>query len=156
LLTQAIHTLDLPLHLVGPHRSVAFAMTSLLREIDAENVVAAARQLESGAIGVLDATTVARPGYPNRIEIAGTEGSAMMEGSALTPRGRGGTVAAGTALAGGGGANPMAFDHGPHRSLAEEMAAAIAQQRRSTNDARSAVLVQRLIEDLLADTERRA
>ncbi|MCI0755570.1 Gfo/Idh/MocA family protein [Teichococcus vastitatis] len=157
LLTQAIHTLDLLLHLAGPHRSVAaFAMTSPLRTIDTEDVVAAAIQFESGAIGALDATTVARPGYPERIEIAGTEGSALLEGSRLTLHGRDGPETVGAALAGGSGADPMAFDHGPHRALLEEMALAIAQERRPINDARSAIPVQRLIEDLLADAERPA
>ncbi|MDP9096878.1 MAG: Gfo/Idh/MocA family oxidoreductase, partial [Pseudomonadota bacterium] len=43
LLTQAIHTLDLLLHLAGPHRDVAgFAYTSPLRAIDTEDVAAAA------------------------------------------------------------------------------------------------------------------
>jgi predicted dehydrogenase len=157
LLTQAIHTLDLLLHLVGPHRSAAaFAQTSPLRTIDTEDIVAAAVQFQSGAIGVLDATTVARPGYPERIEIAGTEGSAVLEGSRLTLHGCSGTASFGTELAGGGGADPMAFDHGPHRALISEMLDAIVQRRAPSNDVHSAIPVQRLIEDLLSDAEKRA
>ncbi|WP_235034921.1 Gfo/Idh/MocA family protein [Roseomonas sp. 18066] len=157
LLTQAIHSLDLLLHLAGPHRSVAgFAATSPLRAIDTEDVVAAALRFENGALGVIDATTVARPGYPERIEIAGTEGSAVLEGSRLVLH-RGEEVERlGEELAGGGGADPMAFDYRPHRALLTEMIDAIEQDRAPSNDARSALVVQRLIEDLLADAETRA
>ncbi|MDJ0390736.1 Gfo/Idh/MocA family oxidoreductase [Roseomonas sp. E05] len=156
LLTQAIHTLDLLLHLAGPHRSVAgFATTSPLRRIDTEDIVAAALQFENGAIGVLDATTVARPGYPERIEIAGTEGSAVLEGSHLTLHGRGGAAETLGAAAVSGGADPMAFDHGPHRALIADVLEARATGRKPACDARSALAVQRLIEDLLRDAEQR-
>ncbi|MXP65918.1 Gfo/Idh/MocA family oxidoreductase [Roseomonas sp. M0104] len=156
LLTQAIHTLDLLLHLVGPHRALAgFAATSPLRRIDTEDIVAAALQFENGAIGVLDATTVARPGYPERIEIAGTEGSAVLEGSHLTLHGRGAPETLG-ATAAGGGADPMAFDHAPHRVLIADVLEAMATGRAPACDVRSALAVQRLIEDLLRDAEARA
>jgi predicted dehydrogenase len=157
LLTQAIHSLDLLLHLAGPHAQVAgFAATSPLRAIDTEDVVAAALRFRNGALGVIDATTVARPGYPERIEIAGTRGSAVLEASRLVLH-RGGEVERlGEDLAGGGGADPMAFDHRPHRAVLTEMLDAIEEDRPPANDARSALPVQRLIEDLLRDAEARA
>lgn len=153
LLTQAIHTLDLLLHLAGPVEAVrGFAMTSPLRAIDTEDVVAAALRFRNGAIGVLDATTVARPGYPERIELAGTEGSAVLEGGRLTLHGRGGEIlTVGDAATGGGGADPMAFDHGPHRALIAEMLDALEAGRAPGNDIRTVLPVQRLIEDLLQE-----
>ncbi len=85
LLTQAIHTLDLLLHLVGPAAEVAaYVDTSPLRKIDTEDTVAAAVRYANGASGVIDATTVTYPGYPERIEIAGTQGSAVLEVESLT------------------------------------------------------------------------
>jgi predicted dehydrogenase len=155
LLTQAIHTLDLLLHLAGPHAAVrGFAATSPLRAIDTEDVVAAAIRFRSGAIGVLDATTVARPGYPERIEIAGTEGSAVLEANHLTlHRGDGPAETVGTAAGGSGSADPMAFDHGPHRALIAEVLDALEAGRAASNDIRSALPVQRLIEDLLQDAK---
>jgi UDP-N-acetyl-2-amino-2-deoxyglucuronate dehydrogenase len=129
LLTQAIHTLDLLLHLVGPVKDVSgFAFTSPLRAIDTEDVAAAALRFHSGAIGALDATTVARPGYPERIEIAGTKGSAVLETFQLTINRTGrDTEVIGSAQSGGGGADPMAFDHGPHKAVIAEMLDAIEQ-----------------------------
>jgi predicted dehydrogenase len=157
LLTQAIHTLDLLLHLVGPHKDVAgFAYTSPLRAIDTEDVAAAAIRFHSGAIGVLDATSVARPGYPERIEIAGTRGSAVLETLQLTiNRADGAPEIIGSVQSGGGGADPMAFDHGPHRAVITEMLDAIEQRREPSNNVRSALHVQRLIEALLADAAAR-
>ncbi|PZW48102.1 putative dehydrogenase [Humitalea rosea] len=158
LLTQAIHTLDLLLHLMGPVRDAAgFALTSPLRAIDTEDVVAAALRFENGAIGVLDATSVARPGFAERIEIAGTRSSAVLTAQRLELHGIDGGAPAvfGDDGAGGGGADPMAFDHGPHRALITEMLDAIENGRAPSCSARSALPVQRLIEAVLADAGRR-
>jgi predicted dehydrogenase len=157
LLTQAIHTLDLLQHLAGPVKDVAgFAFTSPLRAIDTEDVAAAAVRFQNGAIGALDATTVARPGYPERIEIAGTRGSAVLETFQLTINRVGrDTEVIGSTQSGGGGADPMAFDHGPHKAVITEMLDAIEQGREPSNNARSALHVQRLIEAWLADAAKR-
>jgi predicted dehydrogenase len=148
LLTQAIHTLDLLLHLAGPVASVTgFARTSGLRAIDTEDIAACALRFASGAIGAVDATTVARPGFPERIEIAGTRGSAALVAERLDLHiaGRAPEVID-HGSAGGGGADPMAFDHGPHRAMIAEVLDAIAQHRAPSNDAATGLPVQRLIE----------
>jgi predicted dehydrogenase len=157
LITQAIHTLDLLLHLAGPVKDVTgFAFTSPLRAIDTEDVAAAAVRFRSGAIGALDATTVARPGYPERIEIAGSKGSAVLETFQLTINRDGrDTEIVGSAQSGGGGADPMAFDHGPHKAALTEMLDAIEQDREPSNSARSGIHVQRLIEAWLKDAAAR-
>jgi predicted dehydrogenase len=158
LLTQAIHSIDLLLHLMGPVRDVSgFALTSKLRAIDTEDVAAASVRFANGAIGVIDATSVARPGFPERIEIAGTRGSAVLVASRLELYGTDGPpeIVDGSAL-GGGGADPMAFDHGPHRSLIVEMIDAIEGNREPSNSAGSALPVQRLIEAILGNRELRS
>jgi predicted dehydrogenase len=50
----------------------------------------------------------------------------------------------------------MAFDHGPHRAVITEMLDAVDQRREPSNNVRSALQVQRLIEALLADAATRA
>jgi predicted dehydrogenase len=155
LLTQAIHTLDLLLHLAGPVTRVgALAVTSPLRAIDTEDIAAAALRFASGAIGTLDATTVAEPGYPERIEIAGTGGSAMLvaERLELHVKGRAPEILD-RGSAGGGGADPMAFDHGPHRGVLSELCSAIEQRRKPSNAAATGVAVQDLIEAMLRSAE---
>jgi predicted dehydrogenase len=151
LLTQAIHTLDLLLHLAGPvEQVVGFTRTSPLRAIDTEDIAAAALRFASGAIGTLDATTVAEPGFPERIEIAGTRGSAMLVAERLELHRKGHPPEVlDRGLAGGGGADPMAFDHGPHLAMLTEMLDSIAERRPPMNAGATGLPVQRLIEALL-------
>ncbi|SFK70592.1 Gfo/Idh/MocA family protein [Falsiroseomonas stagni] len=151
LLTQSIHTLDLLLHLAGPvDRLAALAVTSPLRSIDTEDIAAATLHFANGAIGVLDATTVAEPGFPERIEIAGTSGSAVLVAERLELHLKGQPVETlDRGMAGGGGADPMAFDHGPHRSMIAEVLAAIAEKRPPSNSGASGLFAQRTIEAIL-------
>jgi predicted dehydrogenase len=154
LLTQAIHTLDLLLDLVGPARQVmASCRTSPLRAIDTEDIACATVMYENGAVGVIDATTTAYPGYPERIEIAGTLGSAMLEAERLVAQvaGRPPVVAEGSS-AGGGGADPMAFSHEPHRRLIEDFVDAIREGRPPQANGRSALAVHALIDAMLASS----
>ncbi|MFO1320090.1 MAG: Gfo/Idh/MocA family oxidoreductase [Burkholderiales bacterium] len=154
LLTQAIHTLDLMLDLAGPAARVsARCRTSPLRRIDTEDIACATVEFQCGAIGVLDATTVATPGYPERIDIAGTRGSAVIEAERLTVHrdGRDPLVIDG-ATAGGGGADPMAFSHEPHKRLIEDFLEAVETGRAPMADGHSALKVHALIDAMLASS----
>jgi len=154
LLTQAIHTLDLLLDLVGPARQVmAACRTSPLRRIDTEDIACATVTYDNGAVGVIDATTTAYPGYPERIELAGTGGSAVLEAERLVVQlvGRAPQVVEGSSL-GGGGADPMAFSHEAHRRLIEDFVDAIAQRRPPQASGRSALAVHALIDAMLASS----
>lgn len=152
LLTQVIHTLDLLLHLAGPAKSVlALVDNSGLRGLDTEDRVAAAVRWANGASGVIDATNLAFPGYPERIDIAGTQGSAVLEGERLLVHLKDGSVIRHEpGDTGGSSADPMAFSHGPHRALIEEFFDAIDASREAMNSARSGLAVQELIDALLA------
>jgi len=80
-----IHALDLFQSLTGPiARVTAFAKTSPLRSIDTEDIVAAAVEFGNGAIGVIDATTVSFPGFPEKIELACAKGTAVLEAETLS------------------------------------------------------------------------
>jgi len=158
LLSQAIHTLDLLLDLVGPAETVlAACRTSPLRPIDTEDVACATVTYANGAIGVIDATTVAYPGYPERIEIAGTRGSAVLEGERLVVQIAGNPlrVVEGSS-AGGGGVDPMAFSHGPHRLLIEDFVDAVREDRPPRTLGRRALPVHALIDAILASSAQRA
>jgi predicted dehydrogenase len=151
LLTQAIHQLDLLLDLAGPAARVsALCRTSPLRGIDTEDIAAAAIEFASGAVGVIDATTVAYPGYPERLELAGMRGSAVLEGERLTVDVAGRTTERiEGSTSGGGGADPMAFSHEPHRRLIEDFVDAIREGREPTVSGRSALAVHALIDAML-------
>ena len=51
--------------------------------METEDLVAAAVKYENGAIGTIDATTAAYPGFPERIEIIGEKATASLAGSDL-------------------------------------------------------------------------
>ncbi len=151
LLTQAIHTLDLLLHLVGPAKTVAAMVdNSGVRKIDTEDRVVAAVRWANGASGVIDANTLAYPGFPERIEIAGTEGSAVLEVERLFVQLKGGgEIRQEGGAVGGFGSDPMAFSHEHHRAMIEEFLMAMDERREAMNSARSALEVHRLIDALL-------
>ncbi len=85
LINQAIHQLDVLLYLIGPLDRVSAAwQLGAAHQIESEDVVNALLWDASGATGVLQASTALWPGYPERIEIHGTKGSAIVTGDKLT------------------------------------------------------------------------
>jgi UDP-N-acetyl-2-amino-2-deoxyglucuronate dehydrogenase len=79
LMNQAIHTIDTLLWLCGPVARVSGHVATRRHEIEVEDTAAAVLQFESGACGVLEASTAAFPGFPRRIEVTGTKGSLVHE-----------------------------------------------------------------------------
>jgi len=85
LINQGIHQVDLLLWFAGKARAVsADWQLGAVHRIESEDVVNALIQYTSGATGVIQASTAVRPGYPERIEIHGTRGSAIITGDQLT------------------------------------------------------------------------
>ena len=85
LITQAIHTLDLTLSLAGPIAEVAaIAGTTGLHRMESEDFAAAGLRFANGALGALMATTAEYPGFPERIELIGTEGTAILAAGVVT------------------------------------------------------------------------
>lgn len=156
LITQAIHTLDLFQSLTGPISQVAaMAVTSPLRRIDTEDVVGAAIRFANGAVGTIDATTVAYPGFTERMELACEKGTAVLTAGDLVINWKDGREEKVTSDQGsGGGADPMAFSHKGHRSVIADLLDAIDQDREPEISGRKALAVHRLIDGLLASSER--
>lgn len=85
LMTQGIHQVDLLLALAGPVKQVfGFRQLGALHRIESEDVVNAVFEYASGATGVMQAATAFWPGMPERIEIHGTRGTAIITGDQLT------------------------------------------------------------------------
>ena len=156
LLTQAIHTLDLMLSLAGDIDEVCgYATTTRVHRMETEDLVAAAARFASGAYGVIEATTAAYPGFPERIELIGTRGTAMLAGTELKLRFQDGRTLdlapddAGAPGAGGTGADPMAFPHDYHRAVIADFLDAIRAGREPKVSGREALRVHRLVDALL-------
>jgi UDP-N-acetyl-2-amino-2-deoxyglucuronate dehydrogenase len=152
LITQGIHTLDLMLSLVGPVVEVrGYAATTPLHRMEAEDIVAASVLFENGALGTIDATTAAYPGFPERIEIICRNGTAVLVGTGLEiayqDERREHVHPVDTS--GGTGANPMDFPHDWHRSVIEDFLDALDAKRSPKVSGREALKVHCLIDALI-------
>ena len=85
LINQAIHQVDLLRWLGGPVKQL-FAVWQLgaVHKIESEDVVNAVVEYAGGATGVIQAATAFEPGYPERLEIHGSRGTAIITGDKLT------------------------------------------------------------------------
>ena len=85
LINQAIHQIDLLLHLIGPVAEVfGYWQLGALHNIESEDVVSALLRYGSGATGVVQASTAMWPGQAERIELHGINGTAIVTGDKLT------------------------------------------------------------------------
>lgn len=85
LINQAIHQVDLLLHLIGAIDQVfGYWQLGALHKIESEDILSALLRFSNGATGVIQASTALWPGYPERIEIHGTKGTAIVTGDKLT------------------------------------------------------------------------
>jgi predicted dehydrogenase len=85
LINQGIHQIDLLRWFGGPVRDVSgMWQLGAAHAIESEDVISALLRFDSGATGVVQAATAFRPGYPERIELHGTKGSAIVTGDKLT------------------------------------------------------------------------
>ncbi|MDZ4683897.1 MAG: Gfo/Idh/MocA family oxidoreductase [Planctomycetaceae bacterium] len=79
-MNQAIHNVDLLYWFMGDVAEVCGATSTLAHErIEVEDVGVAAIKFQSGALGVIEATTAAWPGLLKKTEIHGTEGTVIVE-----------------------------------------------------------------------------
>jgi predicted dehydrogenase len=84
LMNQGVHTVDVLQYLVGGVRKLwAQTRTGAHSDIEVEDIAVCAVDFACGAVGTITATTAAYKGFPVRIDIYGTEGSAVIEGDRL-------------------------------------------------------------------------
>ena len=139
LISQGIHTLDLMLSLAGPIDEVTgYATTTPVHRMETEDMVCAAARFANGALGTIDATTAAYPGFLERIELICRKGTASLAGTALVVRYHDGRKIdiAPDQSAGGTGADPMAFPHDYHRAVMADFVDAIQLRPRAEGDRR--------------------
>lgn len=150
LLTQGIHTLDLFLSFAGDVSKVSsLVRTTPVHRMETEDLVAAVVEFKNGAIGTVHATTTAYPGFPERIELIGTKGTALLEGPSLRIELADGRKVEVKAEGGGTGADPMAFPHDWHRDLLADFLDAIESNRPPRISGEEALKVHRFIDRLL-------
>jgi len=82
---QGIHSLDKVQWLAGPVAEVLSATLTpgFGRDIEGETLGVVTVRFESGALGTLTMTTLAFDGFPERVDVSGTKGCAMLVGDHL-------------------------------------------------------------------------
>jgi predicted dehydrogenase len=133
LINQAIHQVDILRWLAGPVAEVsAFWQLGALHRIESEDVVSAVVRYASGATGVIQAATAFWPGYPERVELHGTKGTAVITGDKLTTwdvENDSGDPAPVTREVASGASDPMAISLEPFERQFLDFADAITHHR---------------------------
>jgi UDP-N-acetyl-2-amino-2-deoxyglucuronate dehydrogenase len=133
LINQGIHQVDLLLYLIGPvKRLFAEWQLGALHAIESEDSINVVLRYANDAIGVLRASTALWPGYPERIELFGENGSAVITGDKLTTwnlRQDFGEPAPLTAQIASGASDPMAISVVPFERQFSDFAEACQQGR---------------------------
>lgn len=128
LINQAVHTIDLMCWLLGPVASVSGRVATRVHAIEAEDTAAAVLEFESGALGVIEATTSVFPGYARRLEVTGAGGTLLLEHDQLVAidlREPSGEQAAAASTTQENTASPVVSDTTPHRRIFEDFIHAI-------------------------------
>ena len=80
LMNQGIHSVDLLQWYMGPVESVQSVVANVRhKNIEVEDTVVSTLKFANGALGTIESTTAVFPGALKRIEIMGTEGTAILE-----------------------------------------------------------------------------
>lgn len=84
LMNQSIHAIDLLQWFMGPVKEISGRCRTIAHErIEVEDSAVATCVFENGALGVIEGTTCAWPGFLKRIQICGSEGTIVMEEESL-------------------------------------------------------------------------
>lgn len=139
LINQAIHTVDLLRWVMGPVE-MAFAMKGALRypHIEAEDMLVGSVKFQNGALGVIQASTSAKPGFKRRMEISGERGTIILDGDAISVwaiDGEDNDAGEGEQIT-DGSANPAAISNEGHRRQIEDMMHAVVEDRAPMIDGR--------------------
>jgi predicted dehydrogenase len=158
LITQAIHTLDLFVSVVGAPLRVRAQGGRVVQPMEAEDTITGVLDYGAGRLVSVHATVAAFPGRDEELCIAGTAGTALLRGADLMrypapgaePEVLVADPAASTAV------DPSAMPTAWHRALLEDAVESFAAKRPPLADGPSALVTQRVVAAMYeaARTER--
>jgi UDP-N-acetyl-2-amino-2-deoxyglucuronate dehydrogenase len=152
LINQAVHTVDLLLWLMGDVVKVQSNAATVFHDIEGEDLVLSTLEFTTGAMGSLQASTAAYPGYPRRLEITGSEGTIILEHDrivAVDLRSAPDDVRPGVPSADSENvSSPVVSDFSGHQAIFEDFISAIKNDRAPACDGhearRSIALLERI------------
>jgi UDP-N-acetyl-2-amino-2-deoxyglucuronate dehydrogenase len=140
LINQGVHTVDLLLWLLGDVVRVQARTMTGLHKIEAEDTAVAILDFANGAVGTLQATTAAYPGYARRLELTGSEGTLILDNDRIVACDlrlgtRAATVDTGSQQA-QSSSSPVVSDVSGHQAVLEDFIRAIEHNTTPVCDGR--------------------
>jgi len=130
LMNQGVHYVDLLRWCMGPVTEVTAVCATQAHRIEAEDTALAILRFASGAVGTILSSTAAFPGFPQRLEVTGTDGTVIVEDGQIVCRAFGeGDAGRGPAPGTGAAADPAAVDVAAHAAQIADLLAAIDEGR---------------------------
>ncbi|MSU50419.1 MAG: Gfo/Idh/MocA family oxidoreductase [Opitutus sp.] len=162
LINQGIHAIDLLQWFAGmPSEVFCWKTRRVYEHIEAEDTATAALRFPSGALGTIEATTAAWPGWARRIELCGENGSALLDGDHIAkwefcdalPDDDVIRAARDNAALGSGASEPGAISFEGHRRQIQDLIDAVRENRPVAIDGHEARKAVALIRGLYASAE---
>ncbi len=132
LINQGIHTIDLLLDIMQDAQSVFGKVKTMVHDIEGEDVGVAIVNFKNGAMGTIEGGTSLYPGYKERLEIYGENGSIIYEGGKILKwhvKGEEDLEPEFTTNSSSGSANPLEVDYRLHKEQIRDMVEAIKYNR---------------------------
>jgi UDP-N-acetyl-2-amino-2-deoxyglucuronate dehydrogenase len=161
-MNQGVHAVDLLQWFAGmPEEVFAWKTRRVHTGIEAEDTAAATLRFASGALGSIEATTAAYPGFNKRIEITGSNGSCILEDDRILawefrdpkPEDAAIKAAGQTVDMGSGATNPTAINFYGHQLQLQDLVDAVRENRRPAVEGREARNAVALIRAIYASAE---
>lgn len=131
LINQGIHTIDLLTDIMGDAEQVYGQVKTVYHDIEGEDLGMAIVNFKNGQTATIQGSTAMYPGYPERLEVYGSLGSAILEGGNLvafeTKSEKG--EAKSKESTGSGASDPMSISYLYHKLQLEDFAQAIREDR---------------------------
>jgi len=143
LMNQGVHYVDLLRWCMGPVTEVTAVYATQAHQIEVEDTALAIVRFGSGAVGTILSSTAAFPGFPQRLEVTGAEGTVIVEDGRIVRRAFGPSAGqdAGTGPGDGAGpgnagaaADPAAIDVASHAAQIADLLAAVEEGREPAVD----------------------
>ena len=164
-MNQGVHAVDLLQWFAGmPVEVFAWKTRRVHEKIEAEDTAVAALKFSSGALGTIEATTAAYPGFNKRLEICGETGSVILEDDRILawdfrearPEDAGIRAAGQGVDMGSGASDPTKISFQGHQMQLQDLVDAVRENRPPAVEGREARNAVALIRALYASAERGA
>ena len=137
LMNQGIHYVDLLRWCMGPVTEVTAVCVTQAHQVEVEDTALAIVRFGSGAVGTILSSTAAFPGFPQRLEVTGTDGTVIVEDGRIVRRAFGtqaGDAGPGDGAGPGAAADPAAIEVASHAAQIADLLAAIEEGREPAVD----------------------